>query len=123
MVTLMQKHQHGILKKEFTMKKFNSVVLITGITLCALATYSNVTIAAPSEEKAKTVQMHMQKLNLNTATVEQLVSLPGIGKKKASAIVDYRQKNGKFKSLEDLTAVKGIGTKMLEKLKDQLVVS
>ena len=105
------------------MKKFNSVVLITGFTLCALAAYSNAAIAAPAKEKAKTVQMHMQKVNLNTATIEQLVSLPGIGKKKASAIVDYRQKNGKFKSLEDLAAVKGIGTKMIEKLKDQLVVS
>ena len=105
------------------MKKFNSVVLVIGFTLCSLAAYSNVTIAAPGKEKAKTVQMNMQKINLNTATVKQLLSLPGIGKKKASAIVDYRQKNGKFKSLEDLTAVKGIGEKMIKKLRDQLVAS
>ena len=105
------------------MKKFNSVVLIIGFTLCALAAYSNATIAAPGKEKVKTVQVNPQKVNLNTATIEQLLSLPGIGKKKASAIVDYRQKNGKFKSLEDLTSVKGIGTKMMEKLRDQLVAS
>ncbi|MFT5675094.1 MAG: competence protein ComEA [Paraglaciecola sp.] len=105
------------------MKKFNSILLITGFTLCALTAYSSATIAAPGKEKVKTVQAHMQKVNLNTATIEQLLSLPGIGKKKASAIVDYRQKNGKFKSLEDLTAVKGIGTKMMDKLRDQLVAS
>ncbi|MFT4940623.1 MAG: competence protein ComEA [Paraglaciecola sp.] len=105
------------------MKKFNSGLVIIGFTLCALAAYSNVTLAAPDKEKAKTVQMNMQKINLNTATVEQLLSLPGIGEKKASAIVDYRQKNGKFKSLEDLTAVKGIGMKMLEKLRGKLVAS
>ena len=57
-------------------------------------------------------------LNINRAGVEELSSLPGIGKAKAKAIVDYRTNNGSFASLEDLLSVKGIGAKVLEKIKD-----
>ena len=62
------------------------------------------------------------KINLNTASVQDLTSLPGIGKAKAEAIVKYREANGPFKSLEDLAKVKGIGPKMLAKLKDAITV-
>ncbi len=48
-------------------------------------------------------------VNVNTATQEQLESLNGIGPAKAKAIIDYRQKNGGFKTLEDLDKVPGIG--------------
>jgi competence protein ComEA len=49
--------------------------------------------------------------------------LPGVGKKKAAAIIEYRTKNGKFKSVNDLVNVKGVGKKMLAKLKDQIKTS
>ena len=56
-------------------------------------------------------------VNINTATVEQLDALPGVGAKLASRIVDYRQKNGGFKKVEDLMNVQGIGEKNFLKLK------
>lgn len=62
------------------------------------------------------------KVNINTADEAGLTSLDGIGKVKAQAILDYRQKNGPFKTVDDLAKVKGIGEKTVAKLKDQLTV-
>jgi competence protein ComEA len=56
----------------------------------------------------------MQKININTATIEELMSIKGIGEAKAKAIVEYRKKNGKFTDLAQLTNVKGIGAGILE---------
>ena len=61
-------------------------------------------------------------LNLNTATKDELIALPGIGPAKAQAILDYRHANGAFKSVEELKDVKGIGAKRFEKLKTELTV-
>ena len=62
-------------------------------------------------------------VNVNTATAQQLEAVKGIGPVKAKAIVDYRSKNGPFKLYADLEKVPGIGPKMLEKQKAELVVS
>src|SRR5262245_38559085 len=62
-------------------------------------------------------------LNLNTATKEELIALPGIGPAKAQAILDYRNAHGGFKSVEELKDVKGIGAKRFEKLKGELTVA
>jgi competence protein ComEA len=62
-------------------------------------------------------------LNINTATKEELVALPGIGPAKAQAILDYRSTHGQFKSVEELKDVKGIGAKRFEKLKGELTVA
>ena len=56
------------------------------------------------------------KINLNSATVEQLTALPGVGEKLAARIVDYRQKSGGFKSVSELMNVQGIGEKNLAKI-------
>lgn len=62
-------------------------------------------------------------VNLNTATKDELIALPGIGPAKAQAIIDYRTAHGPFKSVEELKDVKGIGAKRFEKLKPELTVT
>lgn len=62
------------------------------------------------------------KVNINTAEVNELTSLNGIGKAKAEAIVAYRTANGNFKAVEDLTKVNGIGDKILEKIKPEITI-
>lgn len=62
------------------------------------------------------------KVNINTADEAGLMAIKGIGKAKAKAIIEYREKNGPFKSLDELTKIKGIKAKSLLKLKDQLTV-
>ncbi|MCD6253534.1 MAG: ComEA family DNA-binding protein [Thermotogae bacterium] len=63
-----------------------------------------------------------QLLNVNLASQEELERLPGIGPVKAKAIVDFREKNGPFKSVEDLVQIPGIGEKTLEKLLPYITV-
>ena len=62
-------------------------------------------------------------LNLNSATLPQLEALPGIGRSTAERIIEYRQKNGGFKRIEDLMNVRGIGEKSFLKLKPLISVA
>jgi competence protein ComEA len=62
-------------------------------------------------------------VNVNTASAEQLDLLPGVGPAIASRILDYRQKNGAFKSLDDLMLVQGIGEKSFAKMKPYLTLT
>lgn len=61
------------------------------------------------------------KVNINTATVEELKTLKGVGEKKAEAIIEYRKKNGSFKTKEDLMKVRGIGKKLFEAFQERIV--
>lgn len=62
------------------------------------------------------------KVNLNTATEAELQTISGIGQKRASDIIAYRESSGRFKSVDDLKKVSGIGDKTLEKLKEYVTV-
>lgn len=83
---------------------------------------SSETLNAKPEEGFSSAQPKGQ-LDLNAATLEQLDELPGIGESKARAILEYRMKKGRFSRIDELTEVKGIGEKMLEKLRVLLYIT
>ena len=80
-------------------------------------------IAVPNEERPQNDATETlapstpELLNINTASAEELQTLPNIGVQMAQRIVDYREQHGKFTSVEALQNVKGIGAKTLEKLR------
>jgi competence protein ComEA len=70
---------------------------------------------------AGTLAQQAGKVNVNAADEAALTALPGIGPKKARSIIEYREANGNFNTLEDLMKVKGIGPSIAEKIKDMVV--
>ncbi len=87
------------------------LVLCLGLVLAPAAAVAQKSKAASTE-----------KVNLNTATAEQLQTLPGIGPALAKVIIEYRTKTGKFSRIEELINVKGIGEKKFQQIKDRLTV-
>lgn len=63
------------------------------------------------------------KININNATEDELYKLPGIGKNYAKKIIDYRNEKGKFKKIEDIKNVDGIGEKKYQKIKNFITVN
>ena len=74
------------------------------------------------EKSAEKSSKEAGKININQADLTQLQQLSGIGEKKAQAIIDYRNENGSFKTIEDLAKVTGIGEKTVEKLRDSITI-
>jgi competence protein ComEA len=68
------------------------------------------------------VSFMFAKVDINTASVDQLTKVKGIGPAKAKAIIEYRTKNGSFKSVEELSKVKGFGEKAINAMKNDLEV-
>lgn len=74
-------------------------------------------LAADKNVEASVISVKMiEKINVNKASSDELAVIKGLGKKKAQAIIDYRQQNGDFVSLEGLINVKGIGKSTLQKI-------
>lgn len=63
-----------------------------------------------------------KKISINTASIQTLMSINGVGEKKAAAIVEYRTKNGPFKSIEDIMNVSGIGQSTFDKIKEYIKI-
>ncbi|ADL51152.1 helix-hairpin-helix domain-containing protein [Clostridium cellulovorans] len=74
------------------------------------------------DDKGTSTEKTDVKVDINTATKEQLMSLKGIGETYSEKIIEYREKNGPFKTIEELKNVSGIGEKTFEKIKDSIEV-
>lgn len=77
--------------------------------------------ADPARSTAKAAAASV--ININTASATDLEALPGIGAKTAARIVEYRQKNGPFKRIEELMNIRGVGEKSFLKLRPQITVA
>ena len=97
------------------MSKLNRIAATTLAIALAFLTFTGSVFAAGKPLPAG-------KVNLNTASVEQLETLPGVGPKLAERIVEHRQKSGTFKTAEELINVRGIGEKSFAKLQPYVSV-
>ena len=79
-----------------------------------MAVLTIVTVALMMSWVVPALEADLQKVNLNTATLEELMTLDGIGQKVAERILSFREKNGPFQKPEDLMMVKGVGEKIFE---------
>lgn len=93
---------------------------LPAFALCTLLITGWPAAAAPDQAPAPAAEK--ATLNLNAATLDQLETLPGIGRKVAERIVEYRTKNGGFKKIEELMNVKGIGEKSFLKIKPLIAI-
>ena len=100
-------------------RMMTAIVLVLGL----VATTSAQEAPRASAKAATPSASSGTPINLNTATVAQLETLPGIGKSTAERILEYRQKNGGFKKVEDLMNVRGIGEKSFLKMKALITVT
>ena len=79
-------------------------------------------VPKPDTENTVVSSGNSSKININTASKEELMTLTGIGESKADNIIKYRQENGSFSAVEDLTNVSGIGESIFNKIKDSITV-
>jgi len=101
--------------------------ILFAIVILMLIGVAQPSVASPQAAKAgagasKAKAAASNPVNLNSASVAQLETLPGIGASTAQRILEYRQKNGSFKKIEELMNVKGIGEKSFLKLKPLITV-
>ncbi len=98
------------MKRNYFSRIFEIAVMVFAVTLII----SNLGFAEKNGE--------ISKVNINEATVKELSGVRGIGKKKAMAIIAFREESGGFENIDGIKKVKGIGKKTFEKIKDYLTV-
>lgn len=79
-------------------------------------------VNSSSDSSSTSGEVTKDKISINTGTLEELMTLNGIGEAKAQAIIDYRTENGPFKDIEEIKNVSGIGDQAFEKIKDNITI-
>lgn len=106
---------------------FNKIADETSLNLAqSLEDESKIYVGSKKDKKSSAAAADTEdssgKVNLNTATIEELMTLPGIGEVRAQAILDFREKNGSFQKVEDLLEVEGIKEGIFQKLESLIAV-
>jgi competence protein ComEA len=98
-----------------------SMIKVIAITLFSFASMLAVPSFAKEANAANAQVSTPAKIAINQATAEQLTRVKGLGKKKAYAVVEYREAHGNFTGVDDLVSVKGISQKLAERIAEQVV--
>lgn len=93
------------------------ISLLSALAICGALLFTAPATAAAQSTESQAAAPAKPTINLNSANLDQLESLPGIGRKTAERIIEHRTKSGGFKRIEELMNVKGIGEKSFLKLK------
>lgn len=104
-------------------EKPEDIMKVSGIGKSTFDKIKDKIIVRESSGISKTKENHKEKMiDINTASLEDLMGLPYIGKVKAENILEYRAKHGPFQNVEDILKVPGIGPKTFERIKDKIFV-
>ncbi len=105
--------------KELTTKK--NIEIVTSFIVETIEVNNCITTNTTTTTKPTTTEVSSKLVNINTASITELTSIPGIGESKAISIINYRQEN-KFNTIEDIMNVTGIGEALFAKIKDYSTV-
>ena len=97
-------------------------LFISVFLLCRIATDNDIHLSKADTSITASPVLQNGKININKATVEDLMIIPGIGEKTATRIIEYRHTHGKIRNLKELDSIQGIGPKTLELLEDYIMI-
>ena len=99
------------------------ISLLSALAICGALLFTAPATATAQSTESQAATAAKPTININSATLDQFESLPGIGRKTAERIIEHRTKSGGFKRIEELMNVKGIGEKSFLKLKPLITVT
>jgi len=103
-----------------TLSRSDKLVLMGVIALALASALATRAAFAPEPQISQFLTRLNEPLDLNSATLDELIDLPGIGPVLAQRIIEYREKHGGFKTVEELLEIRGIGPKRFEQLKGRV---